>query len=208
MDLLSKTLVVAVVLVIIIAVAYFAFEKVFVPGPVTEQQAATIITQYLQSSNPNAQVNITNESQSSQYPGSWHVVVSVISNPTTTCPTYIVYYFDYPKFSLVNNTFNPYTQDCKIVGYVKGSSYIIGSFPVAIVYSYDLNNSAISNFVNINGNRSVVVHALYYPNISINGFNYTKVWIVNYSSITTNKSIYAIVSQVNGTFYSTYNASR
>ena len=206
MDLLMKALVIAIVLVVVIAVVYYAFEKVFVPGPVTEQQAATLILGYLKSHNPNAIVNVTNETQS-VYPGSWHVVVSFINNPTTPCPTYIVYSFDYPKYGFVNRTDNVYTENCRIYGLVGNSSYTIGSFPDAIVRSYSLNNSAITNFVNINGYNNVVVHANYYPSININGFNYSKVWIVNYSSTTNSRSIYAIISQVNGTFYSTYNQS-
>ena len=207
MDLLLKTLIIAVVLVVIIAVIYYAFEKVFVPGPITEQQAATLITTYLQNNNPNALVNVTNETVSN-YPGSWHVVVSLVSDPTTPCPTYIVYYFDYPKFSLVNSTNNIYTQHCEVVGYVKNQSYTIGSFPAAIILSYNSNSSAIHTFVNVSGYNNVIVHANYYPNIAINNFNYTKVWIVNYSATTNNKSVYAVLSQSNGTLYTTYNESR
>lgn len=206
MDLISKTVLVAVVIVVVIAVIYYAFEKVFVPGPVTEQQAAQLIVGYLQEHNPNAIVNVTNETPST-YQGSWHVVVSLISNPTTPCPTYVIYSFDYPKYGFVNRTDNVYTQNCQVSGLVGNSSYSIGAFPVAIVRSYNLRNSAITNFVNMNGYGNIVVHALYYPTITLNGFNYTKVWIVNYSATQTNGSVYAILSQVNGSFYSTYNGT-
>ncbi len=206
MDLLTKTIVVAIVLILIVAAVYYAFEKVFVAGPVTESQAAQLIVSYLQNHSPKAIINITNETPST-YQGSWHVVVSFINNPTTPCPTYIIYSFDYPKYGFVNRTDNIYTQNCQITGYT-GLPYTIGSFPVATVYSYEYANaSAIKSFVNLNGYNNVIVHALYYPQTSINGYNYTKVWVVNYSAPQTSKSVYAILSEPNGTFYSTYNAS-
>lgn len=204
MDLLSKTILVAVVLVIIIAVLYYAFEKVFVPGPVTAQEASSQITSYLKEHNPNAVVNVTNVTPST-YAGSWHVVVSFLDNPNTPCPTYVVYSYDYPKYGFVNRTENSYTQDCRVIGLAGGTNYTIGSAPVAIVYSYDQNSSVIRNFVGLYGYDNIVVHAKYYPRISANNTNYSEVWIVNYSTITqANQSIYAIISQVNGTFYGTY----
>ena len=206
MDLLSKTVIVAIVLVVIVALIYYAFEKVFLPGPITEQQAAQLITNYMQNNTPTAQISVVNETPST-YQGSWHVVVSFINYPTSPCPTYIIYSFDYPKFGFVSRSDNNYTQNCQISGLVANSSYAIGSFPVAIVRSYDQHDPAITSFVNLNGYNNVVVHALYYPTIAVNGFNYSKVWIVNYSAPQMNRSVYAVVSQVNGSFISTYNAS-
>ena len=204
MDLLSKTLIVAIVLVLVIVGAYYAFEKVFGQGSVTAQEAASLVKSNLQSHNPNAVVNITNVTQS-QYPGSWHVVASFINDPTTPCPTYIIYSFDYPQYGFVDRADTIYTENCTINGFVTGSNYAIGSYPVAIVRSYSLKSPEITSYVDNAGYNNVVVHASYYQSFPFSGTNYTKVWLVNYSATTSNRSVYAGVSQVNGNLAFVYN---
>ena len=207
MDLLSKAVIVAVVLVIIVVGAYYAFQKVFSQSAVTEQQAVTLVTNYLQSHNPGAVINITNVTPS-QFSGSWHIVASFINNPATPCPTYLIYSFDYPKYGFVNRTDTVYTTNCTVYGLVTGTNYTIGSYPVAIVRSYSIKNPAIDSYVNMAGYSNVVVHAAYYSEFLFQGTNYTKTWLVNYSAITSNQSLYAGISQVNGSLLFTYNRTR
>ncbi len=204
MDLLSKAVIIAIILVVAIVGAYYAFQKVFSQSTVTEQQAATLVTNYLQSHNPDAVINITNVTPS-QFAGSWHIVASFINNPTTPCPTYLIYSFDYPKYGFVNRTETIYTTNCTVNGLVNGNNYTIGSYPVAIVRSYSLKNPSITSYVNLAGYSNVAVHAIYYSKFPLQGANYTKVWVVNYSAITSNQSLYAGISQVNGSLMFIYN---
>ncbi len=207
MDLLSKAVIVAVVLVIIVVGAYYAFQKVFSQGTVTEPQAVALVTNYLQSHNPDAVINITNVTPS-QFQGSWHIVASFINNPTTPCPTYLVYSFDYPKYGFVNRTDTIYTKNCTVYGLIGGTNYTIGSYPVAIVRSYSIGNKSITSYVSMVGYSNAVVHATYYPKFLFGGANYTKTWLVNYSAITSNQSLYAGISQVNGSLLFVYNRTR
>lgn len=207
MDLLSKAVIIAVVLVVIIVGAYYAFQNVFSQGVVTEQRAVALVTNYLQSHNPDAIINITNVTPS-QFPGSWHIIASFINNPTTPCPTYLIYSFDYPKYGFVNRTDTIYTTNCTVYGLISGTNYTIGSYPVAIVRSYSVKDPAITSYVSIAGYNNVIVHAVYYYEFPFGGTNYTKIWLVNYSATTSNQSLYAGISQVSGSLLFTYNRTR
>ncbi len=204
MDLLTKTILAIVIIVVVLVGLFYASQKVFPGGTVTQAQAISEISAYMASHNQNAIVNITNVTPS-QYAGSWHILVSVINAPTSPCPSYYVYSFDYPKYGFVNRTESLYTSNCTVYGLVNNQSYIIGSYPVAIARSYSLNTSSVLAFVKEHGFNSTIVHATYFNSTFIDGKNYSKVWIVNYSAAGTLESVYSVISQVNGNFITTYN---
>jgi hypothetical protein len=141
----------------------------------------------------------------SQFSGSWHIVASVIKNPTRPCPSYYVYSFDYPQYGFVNRTESVYTEGCTIYGMIANKSYIIGSYPVAIARSYSLGTANVSNFVESVGYNNTVVHAVYYNQTYVDGAEYSSVWIVNYSSPASNKNVYSVISQIDGNFITAYN---
>jgi hypothetical protein len=204
MDILARTLLALVAIVLVFFAIYYASSHYLPSSGVTEQQAVTQVQSFLQNNNPDSIINLTNVTPS-EYPGSWHIEASVIRYPTSPCPSYYVYSFDYPKYGFVNRTESLYTANCTIYGLIPGTSYIIGSYPVAIARSYALNTSSVLMFVQTVGYDNTVVHATYYNQTYLQGANYSKVWIVNYSSPDTNKNVYSVISQTNGTFITTYN---
>ena len=202
MDLLSKAVVAAVAIVVIIFAVYVALSHVSLGQQITEAQAASLVLHDLQNSNPGAAVNITNVTRS-QYAGSWHILASVVTNATSPCPSYYIYSFDYPKYGFVYRVDNTYTSDCVVYGVV-GNSYPIGSYPVAITASYSRNITAVSDFVRSHGFNNVAVHATYYNSTTVSGSTYLDVWAVNYSYPSSNSSVIVLLSQQNGTVMLAY----
>jgi hypothetical protein len=100
MDLLTKSIMIVVVIVIIIALLYYLIVHFGITTQVSEAEAISLVTSDIKNSHPGAVINITNVSPS-QYPGSWHIIMSVIYNATSPCPSFYTYSFDYPKFGFV-----------------------------------------------------------------------------------------------------------
>lgn len=206
MDLLTRTVVIALVLILVILGIFYALQNTIL-AHVSVQQAVSLVTADLQGTNPNAIINITNVTAST-YAGSWHIVAGVITNATTPCPSYFVYTFDYPQFGFVYRVQNTYTSNCVIYGLAQNKTFIISSFPIAITRSYNLMPPAIISYLNVQGINNVVVTAHFYNKLNAQGNSYTNVWLVNYTSKKVAYSAYALLSQVNGTLLSAYNASR
>lgn len=200
MDLLSKSILVAIVLVVAIFLAYYTISHVTFAQSTTKVQAISLVQHDLENSNPGAAINITNVTPS-QYAGSWHIVASVVLNATSPCPSYFIYSFDYPKYGFVYRVDNTYTSDCQIYGLVPGKGYLIGSYPVAITASYLQRNniSVLSQYINQHGYYNVTVHASYLNATAIQGKNYTGVWLVNYTTPDSSNYVAVFLSQVNGT---------
>ncbi len=207
MDLLSKAIVIAVVAVIIVVGIYYAFQKVFLTGQVSEPQAVSLVTNYLESHNPGAVINITNVTPS-QYQGSWHIEATFIGNASSPCPEYVLYSFDYPKYGFVNRTDNIYTKGCVIYGLVGNSNYSIGAYPIAISRATSLNITPVEEFILKYGYGNVTARALYYQNVSMFNGTYSKIWIVNYSSVNANSSVHAVISQTDGKYLFSYNQTK
>ena len=168
-------------------------------------KATALILSYLQQTNPSANVSIINVTPS-QYSGSWHVFASVISNATSPCPSYSVYTYDYPAFRLVNSTNNRYTNNCQIYSLPTSGPFIISSAPIAITWASTRVTSA-ENFISTQGFANVNAHANFYAKQQIYGANYTDVWVVGYASRLVAYSVYAAISQVNGTLLTSYNTT-
>ncbi len=203
MDLLSKTAIVVAVIVIAVFAGYSLSKYVSFGQQVTEAQAESLVLHDLQNANPGAVVNVTNATPS-QYLGSWHIVTSVVTNETSPCPSYYLYSFDYPKYGFVYRVDNIYTSNCLIYGITPGKPYPIGSYPVAITKAHLLNLSVVNKFIEKYGFGGVVVRANYYGTIFFNNANYTKVWLVNYTTANSVSYVSVLISQSNGTEETTY----
>lgn len=204
MDLFSKSILVAVILVVIIFIGYYALSHASFTQQVSKTEAESLFLHDLQNSNSGADINITNVTPS-QYPGSWHIIASVILNATTPCPSYYIYSTDYPKFPSFTYTIdNTYTKNCAIYLSKVGNGYLISSYPVAITDSYLQNLSVVNDFISKYGYNNVVVHAHYYNSTYFYGQDFTNVWLVNYTTTTSRQYVEVLISQENGTSLSTY----
>ncbi len=203
MDLLSKVTLAVAVTILAVFIAYYAISHASLSQQVTEAQATSLVMHDLQNSYPDAVVNITNVTPS-QYTGSWHILVSIVLNATSPCPSYYIYSFDYPKYGFVSRIDNTYTSNCNVYG--TGSGYAIGSYPVAITESYLLRNNltALDGFINKYGFSNVVVRARYYNSTVFHGKRYAQVWVVNYTAVSSTQYIDVLLSQLNGTAVSIY----
>jgi hypothetical protein len=198
MDLLLKSILAAVLVALILVGLYVAIQRIVLNQPITKQQAITLILNDLKNSNPTF-VNITNATPS-VYPGSWHILASVVYNGTTPCPTYVIYSFDYPQYGFVYRSENLYTSNCVVYGLAMNRSYIIASAPVAIARSYNLSIPLVRNFVSEYGYGNVTVNAKFNSFYS----TYTNIWIVNYTAPKVNYSVYVVLTQVGGIPVSNY----
>ena len=90
MNLVEATLVLVVIVLVAISILYLALSK-GVLNRVTESQAVQLVTSDLENKYPGGIVNVTNVTPSARYPGSWHIVVSLVLNATSPCPNYVVY---------------------------------------------------------------------------------------------------------------------
>ncbi len=205
MDLLGKVFVAAIIAVVVLIALYFSLKFIIGAPRISEQQAISLVRSDLINSNPGAVVNITNVTPS-QFAGSWHIIASVITQPSSPCPSYSVYSYDYPKYGFINRTENTYTKDCVIYG-MQNKSYIIASFPVAITWSYDLDVPQVMDFVKSYGFGNVTVNASYFSNTTVLSRNYTDVWIVRYSSADSNHTVSVLISQVGGNLLLEHNSS-
>ncbi len=197
MDLLARTIIIAVAVIIILFIVYYALQNT-VFQHVTQQQAASLVTADLQRTYPNALINVTNNTPSN-YSGSWHIVASVVLNATSVCPSYFVYTFDYPQFGFVYRVDNTYTSNCVIYGLSSAKPFILSSFPVAITRAYTLGIPSVLSFVGSAGFGNTSAHANFFTLTSVQGSNYSNIWIVNYSSARENYTVYVLLSQLNGT---------
>lgn len=210
MDLLGKSAVAAAVVLVILLAAYFLFLKNPFTQPVSKSQATSLVLSDLYNTYPGADINITNVTQS-QFPGSWHIIASVVTNQTSPCPSYSVYSFDYPQYHFVPRVDNVYTAynasggQCLVYGFTQGSGYIIASYPVAIARSYTLNVSNVTQFIQGYGYANVSVNATYRNTTTLGTGTFNDVWVVHYTAPSTNSSVYAILTQSNGNLVDAFN---
>jgi hypothetical protein len=202
MDLLTRVVVYAVIIVAVLFAVYYAAGMIPAPAP-TRQQAAVNITQYLDGIyGSGANVTITNITQSSKYPGSWQVLASVVENATSPCPSYQSYYYIYPKFGLVNVTENIYTTgipNCTVRYYAPGNK--VTSAPEAITLAHNI--SSVRQYIQSYGFSNVKVSAMPYNQTIISGRNFSNVWWISYVAPKANYTLYAVISQNNGSVIKT-----
>ncbi len=204
MELLLKVLLGVVIVIAIVGVAFFALQGVFTPQ-VTQAQAQSLVLSDLQNSNPGAVVNITN-STPSQFPGSWHIVVSVVTNATSPCPSYYLYSYDYPKYRFVYTVVDIYTQNCDIYESSATGTYIISSYPVAITKATTMGIPLVVDYIAAYGAQNVTTHATYYPSLTVQNATFSDAWAVEYNAAAANDSVYAVISD-EGALDVAYNVS-
>lgn len=203
MNLLSRVIIAALIVIVLIVVGYFALSHITLGQQVSSPQAVTLVVNYLKNTNPNTLVNVTNVTPSI-YPGSWHILTAVAFNATSPCPSYVAYSFDYPQYGFVYRVQNNYTSNCMIYGLQQNKSYILAAAPLAIARSYNLSIPIIQKFVAKYGYKNVTVHASYFNSIIISSATYNGVWIVNYTASRANYSIFAAITQVGGKLVANY----
>ncbi|MDE1870484.1 MAG: hypothetical protein KGH71_05925, partial [Candidatus Micrarchaeota archaeon] len=93
MNLLSSVIVAAIIVIVLIIVGYIGIQHLNLGQQVSEQQAVSLVVNYLKNTNPNTLVNVTNVTPST-YAGSWHILTAVAFNATSPCPSYVAYSFD------------------------------------------------------------------------------------------------------------------
>lgn len=202
MDLLAKVFLYAVIILAVLLVVYSVFQQSSIFSPhVSKQQAEALVIEDLLGANPAFVVNITNVTPSN-YSGSWHILASVTYNYTTPCPSSFDYSFDYPKFGFVYRVSNTYTTYSNGVCTIAGNA--TGRLSVAIARSWKSGNANITNYVNSVGFNNTTVRAVYYESIGRFGMNFSKVWLVNYTSTLSNRSVCAMVSYGNGSTIGSY----
>jgi hypothetical protein len=205
MDLLAKSLIAVVAIIIILFAIYFVLSKTLQPH-LTQSEAIALISNDILRSNPGAIVNVSNVTPSTS-PGSWHVLMSVIFNATSPCPSYYIYSFDYPQYGFVYRVQNIYTSNCTIHGLMPGESFVIASYPVAIVRSYTLGIGNVSSYVQRYGYNNVDVTAAFHSEINTRHKTFSNAWLINYSAAAASYSTYVLITQLNGTLLLTYNVS-
>ncbi|MEM3781645.1 MAG: hypothetical protein QXT43_01625 [Candidatus Micrarchaeaceae archaeon] len=205
MNLIEATLILAIAIIAIVAISYFLLHHVIL-STITESQAKELILNDLQKSSPGATIILGNVTPSI-YKGSWHVVVSIIKNYSSPCPSYYVYAYDYPRFGFIPTNINNYTGSCKVNGYSPGKPYLITSSPVAITFATSSNISSVASFINKYGYANVSAYAEFYNETKIENASYTDVWLVNYTSKYAKQSVEVLLSQLNGTVLKVFNSS-
>lgn len=203
MDLLSRAIVGALVVILILFAIYYAFQGGIISQAVTQQHAASLIATDLQQNYPGAEVTIINNTPSN-YSGSWHIVASVVLNATSPCPSYFVYTDDYPQFPFNYGVQNTYTNNCRILGYSQSTQFLISSYPVAVTKVYQLGVPVMTDFIDSFGFSNVVTNAEFFNRTNVLGQNYTNVWSVSYSSPLANYTVHALISQANGNLLASY----
>ncbi len=203
MNLLSKTFLIAVIIIAALIAVRFALSNV--PQHIAVAAAVSNVTSYIEASYPGSIVNITSIN-ASQYPGSWHIIASVVVNATKACPSYMVYSFDYPQYGFVSRLENNYTENCIVNGVQYGKEYVITSYPIAIAWSYSHISEARS-FVQNYGYKNVSVSASYFSTTTLGGQNFTKLWLVKYASQQPSNVLEIGLSQINGTLLYLSNSS-
>ncbi|MFI5412474.1 MAG: hypothetical protein ACHQX1_01130 [Candidatus Micrarchaeales archaeon] len=203
MDLLLKVGILIIALVIVASAIFLIFVHTTKAGPLTEQQAESLVLNDIISQNPNATVTVVSQSPSILANNSWSIVLSIVYNGTKPCPTLFIQGYDYPATGLVPGTDNLYTRGCVIYGLSSAPTYVISSPIIAIVRSYNNTNPAAKNFVAAYGYSSTNVNAQFYPILNSSSplkpswavaTNYTNVWLLNYSSTATPNYQYLIMN--------------
>jgi hypothetical protein len=200
MDLLGKVAVI-VVLLIVISSAVLILTKRNTQAQFTSAQAEQFVLNDLKSSNPGANITVINVSNSTLKSGSYNIVLSIVYNSTTPCPTLFIEEYDYPATGLVPSLDNLYTKNCVIHGLSNAPSYVISSPEIAIVKSFNQspnkNVSQIKDYVNTFGYANTQVSATFYPFLNNTqthqSQSYYNVWLIKYHANSANYSVYAIL---------------
>ncbi|MGC8662430.1 MAG: hypothetical protein ACP5RT_01440 [Candidatus Micrarchaeia archaeon] len=201
MDLLSRSVIAVVLLIIVLFAIYYLIAHYGVSSEITKEQAVSLVLSDIKNSNPSLVVNVTNVTPS-QFAGSWHISFTIIANATSPCPNFYSVSFDYPRYRFVPTLENNYTNNCIIDGFSNNSNYILASYPAAITRVYSF--VAAQNYINRFGFSNISTSATFYKNASILGKNYTNVWKILYTSPKASYSEDFYITQIGGHLIANY----
>ncbi len=200
-------LAIAVIIVVGVGVAVLELLRSSSSHSVTSSQAVQFVTSDLKQASPTANITVINVSASKLKVGSWDVVVSLIYNSTSPCPTFLVEEFDYPAVTLVPSIEDLYTSVCQVYGLSNAPGFVISAPPVAITRAYMLRNPAILNYITDYGYNNTIVHARLGA-ISANstplGMQFNDSWLINYSAVGARQSLYVIMDTSGTSVLGTY----
>jgi hypothetical protein len=189
MDLLSKAVITAVVMIAIVLVLLFikSYTVVHAP-PLNATSASKLVISDLQQSYPNASVRLLSVNRSYVRNNSWEITLGVIYGPATPCPTVKIESFDYPATGLVPTVTNVYSNyssgTCHVYGLPNSAlpyfSYTVSSPEIAIDRAYNADYAPLVSFINASGFNNITASANFYGNTTLLGKNYTNIWLVKY----------------------------
>ncbi len=209
MELLTRVVVFAVILIAVLLAAYFIVVSLVPSGGVTEQQALNQVRIYELSKYPYANITSTNATALST-PGNWKIVIGIVLNFTSPCPSYFSDTFDYPQYFPVDRNQTIYTRpNCTIVG-VSSSSvpYSLYNPSVAVTRAYTFNIPEVNAFIRTYGFDNVSVSSHFYNGaVNLNGLNFSNIYLVKYSAPSASNKVYVVLSQMDGSLLGTYNVT-
>lgn len=206
MELITRVVLLAVIFIAILLVVYFMMSAISPAGSVTKAQALNRTLAYVKNTYPGA-ITSVNVTASPAYAGSWLIIVGIITNATSPCPSYSVDTFDYPRFPFINRTQNIYTSGCAIKGFSSGKNFSLYNAPEAITLAY--LNASVNGFVSQFGFGNVSVMSQFYNGtVRLQGTNYTNIYLLNYSAPMADYNLYAVLSQSTGNVLRTYGLAK
>jgi len=188
MELFTRVVVLAVLFIAILLVAYFIIVSFTPAGSVTEAQALNQVRIYELSKYPNANITSSN-STAMTTPGNWKIIIGIVLNATSPCPSYFVDTFEYPSYFPIDRNQTLYTRpNCTIVGVSSSSTpYSLYNPSVAITRAYTFNTAEVNGFIDRFGFGNVSVSSQFYRGaIQLMGMNYSDVYVVNAKSVKSN----------------------
>jgi hypothetical protein len=142
---------------------------------------------------PNADVKEIIEMKSSDMNESWQIKARVTFNYSSPCPVRMNVYYDYPRKGFVETPPDYITKNCEVC--VGVSTCILGTPEEAIIASHTLSGSSpVQNFINshLNAKASAKFYSEYLDPIEKKP--YKDVWIVKWTSETTNYGLIVLIS--------------
>ena len=158
-----------------------------------ESDARAFVLDDLNSKYPSANVKEILEIVSSSTNDSWQIKARVTFNYTSACPVRMNVYYDYPRKGFIETPPEYVTKECTVCKGVE--TCILGTPEEAIIASHTLEGSdAVVSFISAHSNAqaSAKFYSEYLDPIQTN--KYSNVWVVKWTSDTTNYGLIVLVS--------------
>ncbi len=158
-----------------------------------ESDARAFVLDDLNSKYPNADVKDISEIKSSSTNDSWQIKARVTFNYTSPCPVRMNVYYDYPRKGFIETPPEYITKDCTVCKGVE--TCVLGTPEEAVIASHTLSGSdPVVSFISSHSNAqaSAKFYSEYIDPIQNN--KYSNVWVVKWTSETTNYGLIVLVS--------------
>lgn len=207
MELLFKTAIAAIIVIMVIAGAYL-YISFFTQGAggLTEAQAVSLIESDLKEHYASGDIVVLNASESLVHGGSWDITTRIVFAQVTPCPSVMTESFDYPATGLLNATevYSNYSGGvCHVyAGGQSGTDGIVGLPAIAIATPVNESFAPLMAFINTYGfGRIRATAEIAYFNSTAAGnatiatpTKFTSAWIVNYTAPQNNSTFHVILS--------------